>query len=121
MYPYPALTLRTVTTSVRLQGASARGNGHVFLDVQQSRHLIDILVTPPREVDDDELVESHGGGETEGVRYGVSAFERWYDAFEVAEQYKRLKRLRIGRDDVGGTTALPESGLFRPTDPAVAG
>ena len=91
-----AFILRTVRMPTRLQGTFACGNSHVFPDVQQSRHLIDVLVAPPREVDDDELVGSHGGGKTEGVRYGVSAFER----------------LGIGRGDVGGTTTLPESSML---------
>src|SRR5450756_1853055 len=94
-----AFTLRTIRMPTRLQGTFSGGNTPVFPDVQQSRHLIDVLVTPPREVDDDELVGSHGGGKTEGVRYGVSAFERWNDTFEVTEQYKRLERLGIGRCD----------------------
>jgi len=63
-----AFTLRTVGEPTRLHGTSACGNSHVFPDIEQSRHLIDVLVAPPREVDDDELVRSHGGGKTEGVR-----------------------------------------------------
>ena len=84
-----AFTLRTARMPTRLQGTFAGGNTPVFPDVQQSRHLIDDLVAPPREVDDDELVRSHGGGKTEGVRCGVST----------------LERIGIGSSDVGVTAA----------------
>jgi len=42
----------------------------------------------------------------------VSTLERGNDALEAAEQHKRLERLGIGRGDVGGTTALPESSML---------
>ena len=68
--------------SVRI-GVSIRG--YFFCLVEEAGDFHAVFVAAAGEVDDEDVVFGHGGGEFEGVGDGVGGFEGGDDAFALGE------------------------------------
>src|SRR5262245_35518899 len=76
--------------------------------LQRVLHADDVLVTAPREIDEQDRVLRQRGREPAGVRDGMRRLERRQDAFLATQALERRERIVVVDPGVLGAADLPE-------------
>src|SRR5690606_40439868 len=76
--------------------------------------VIKVLVSTPRQVDEQDRVTRHVGRALDGLGNRMRAFQRGQDALQPAQRLEGVERLVVGGVGVLGARNLPQMGVLRP-------